>query len=70
MAPGLAECENAVIVPHIASASIGTRDRMATMAATNALAHLRGERARNVVNAGVYEGEAYRARISRTIARA
>lgn len=69
MAPGLAECENAVIVPHIASASIGTRDRMATMAATNALAHLRGERAPNVVNAGVYDGDAYRARMSRTIAR-
>lgn len=65
MAPGLAECENAVIVPHIASASTGTRDRMATMAANNALAHLRGERAPNVVNPGVYDGEAYRARMAR-----
>ncbi|HEY2848456.1 MAG TPA: D-glycerate dehydrogenase [Gemmatimonadaceae bacterium] len=67
MAPGLAECETAVIVPHIASASIGTRDRMATMAAENALAHLRGERAPNVVNAGVYSGDAYRARIARPL---
>jgi glyoxylate reductase len=65
MADGLAECENAVIVPHIASASIGTRDRMATMAAENALAHLRGARAPNVVNAEVYAGSAYRERAAR-----
>jgi glyoxylate reductase len=65
MAAGLAECENAVIVPHIASASADTRDKMATMAAENALAHLRGERAPNVVNAEVYSGDAYRARMAR-----
>ncbi|MEL7061840.1 MAG: D-glycerate dehydrogenase, partial [Acidobacteriota bacterium] len=29
MAPGLAECENAVLFPHIASATRGTRSRMA-----------------------------------------
>jgi glyoxylate reductase len=68
MAPGLAECENAVIVPHIASASVGTRDRMATMAAENALAHLHGERAPNAVNADVYSGEPYRARMARVSA--
>ena len=28
MAPGLAECENAVVVPHIASASLWTRAGM------------------------------------------
>ena len=28
MKPGLAECENAVIVPHIASASLWTRSGM------------------------------------------
>jgi glyoxylate reductase len=65
MAEGLAECENAVIVPHIASASVGTRDKMATMAADNALAHLRGERAPNPVNADVYSSDAYRARVAR-----
>jgi glyoxylate reductase len=64
MAAGLADCENAVLVPHIASASVGTRDRMATMAAENALAHLRGERAPNAVNAEVYSSEAYRARLA------
>jgi glyoxylate reductase len=65
MAAGLSECANAVIVPHIASASIGTRDKMATMAAENALAHLHGARAPNAVNAEVYSSDAYRARLAR-----
>lgn len=65
MAPGLAELSNAVVVPHIGSASRDTRDRMAVIAATNALHHLRGERAPNVVNPEVYEGDAWRRRTSR-----
>ncbi len=65
MAPGLAECERVVLVPHIASASTDTRDRMATMAAANALAHLRGEPAPNVVNPDVYASPAYRQRLAR-----
>lgn len=64
MAPGLAECENAVLVPHIASASIDTRAKMASMSATNAVAHLRREKAPNVVNPEVYDTEAYKKRIS------
>ncbi len=63
MAPGLAECEHAVLLPHIASASSDTRGLMATMAANNAAAHLRRERAPNVVNPDVYETEAYRQRV-------
>lgn len=75
MAPGLAEMAElaarddreggptVVIVPHIGSASRDTRDKMATMAATNALAHLRRERAPNCVNPEVYESEAYRRRV-------
>ena len=62
MAPGLADCPNAVLLPHIGSATHATRDRMATMAAENALAHLRGERAPNCVNPEVYDAAAYRAR--------
>lgn len=62
MAPGLAECDNVVLVPHIASASHDTRDRMAVMAAENVIAHERGERAPNVVNPEVYGTAAYRAR--------
>ena len=40
---GLNECANAVIVPHIASASLYTRGGMATLAAQNVAARLRGE---------------------------
>lgn len=59
LAPGLTELENVVLMPHIASASHDTRGAMATMAATNALCHLRGERAPNVLNPEVYGTEAY-----------
>lgn len=63
MAPGLASLPNVVLLPHIASASRETRERMAVMAATNALAHLRGEEAPNVVNPEVYATAAYRRRV-------
>lgn len=62
MAPGLADCPNAVLVPHIGSASTDTRDRMAMAAARNALAHLRGEPAPNAINPEVYHGEPFRSR--------
>ncbi|GFR52097.1 hypothetical protein Agub_g14610 [Astrephomene gubernaculifera] len=42
MAPGLADCPNAVIVPHIASASLWTRNGMATLAAANVAGVLSG----------------------------
>jgi glyoxylate reductase len=64
MKPGLAECRNALLVPHIASGSQDTRDKMATMAATNVVAHLNGTRAPNVVNPEVYDSPAYSARRS------
>jgi lactate dehydrogenase-like 2-hydroxyacid dehydrogenase len=46
---------NCVVVPHIASASRVTRDRMAEMAAANLLAGLRGERLPTAINPEVYE---------------
>ncbi|MGQ0609071.1 MAG: 2-hydroxyacid dehydrogenase [Chloroflexota bacterium] len=46
---------NCVVVPHIASASRVTRDRMAEMAADNLLAGLRGDRLPTPVNPEVYE---------------
>jgi glyoxylate reductase len=64
MKPGLAECRNALLVPHIASGSHDTRDRMAVMAAVNAVAHLDGIRAPNAVNPDVYDSPAYVARRS------
>lgn len=48
--PGLAELDNVVIPPHIASATIETRTKMATMAATNLVTMLRGETPPNCVN--------------------
>jgi lactate dehydrogenase-like 2-hydroxyacid dehydrogenase len=65
MAPGLAELDNVIVVPHIASASRDTRNKMATMCAENAVAILRHEKAPNCVNPEVYEAEAYRDRKAR-----
>jgi glyoxylate reductase len=53
--PELLQLENAVLAPHIASASMETRTAMALMAAENVLAALRGERPPNVVNPEVYD---------------
>lgn len=50
----LRELENVVLVPHIGSASVATRTRMAVMAAENLTAVLRGERSPNVVNPEVW----------------
>jgi glyoxylate reductase len=41
--PGLLELENVALLPHLGSATIETRTAMATLAAGNALAVLRGE---------------------------
>ena len=43
--PGLLELENAVLIPHLGSATIETRTAMAVLAARNAAAVLGGERA-------------------------
>lgn len=48
--PGLLECPNAVLAPHIASASRETRTKMAVMAVENCLAVLDGKRPPNPVN--------------------
>ncbi|MCB0160998.1 MAG: hypothetical protein KDD83_22850, partial [Caldilineaceae bacterium] len=42
MAPGLADLDNVVIVPHIASATSWTREGMATLAASNVAGILNG----------------------------
>jgi hydroxypyruvate reductase 1 len=42
MAPGLAELDNVVLVPHLGSATTWTREGMATLAAANVAAILRG----------------------------
>jgi glyoxylate reductase len=47
--PRLLELEKAVLAPHIGSATIETRDRMATLAAENLAAVLRGEEPKSPV---------------------
>jgi glyoxylate reductase len=47
--PELLELENAVLAPHIGSATVETRDRMATLAAENLAAVLRGEQPKTQV---------------------
>lgn len=55
--PGLIDLPNTVLVPHIASASLDTRTAMATMAADNIIAFMRGERPPNIVNPEVWDRE-------------
>ena len=47
--PGLLGLDNAVLIPHLGSATIETRTAMATLAATNTLAVLRGDPAPNPI---------------------
>lgn len=48
--PGLTDLDNVVVTPHIASASVTTRTRMATIAAENVIASLEGKWPPNLVN--------------------
>lgn len=50
LATGLAKLPNCVLAPHIASATIETRTKMALMAAENIVARLSGRRPPNCVN--------------------
>jgi glyoxylate reductase len=50
MYPGLEECSNAVLLPHIASATIETRTKMGLLAAENAIAIMKGDRPKHIVN--------------------
>ena len=50
---GLSDCENAVLAPHLGSATIGTRTRMGIIALENLLAVCAGQRPLHCVNAEV-----------------
>ncbi len=50
LAPGLTELDNVTLAPHIASATVQTRTKMALMAAENLLAGLKGDTMPNLVN--------------------
>ena len=52
--PELVKCRNAVITPHIASATIETRTAMGTLAASNLIAVLNGKKPPTSVNPEVW----------------
>jgi glyoxylate reductase len=51
--PGLAELENVVLAPHLGSATVRTRARMAKMVSDDILDHLSGKAPKNCVNPSV-----------------
>jgi len=51
----LLELDNCLIVPHIASASVQSRDMMAYLSAKNLIAGVKGERLPHCVNPEVYD---------------
>lgn len=55
MAPGLVALDNAVLLPHVGSATLETRTRMARLAAENLLAALAGASPPNCVNPEVLQ---------------
>jgi glyoxylate reductase len=56
LTPGLTECENAVLLPHVGSATIETRTRMAQLATHNLLTGLRGSTPPNCLNRDIFNG--------------
>jgi lactate dehydrogenase-like 2-hydroxyacid dehydrogenase len=58
--PALLACSDAVLAPHIGSASVDTRRKMTMMAAENALAALTGKRPPNLLNPAVWDSWASR----------
>ena len=54
--PGLLKLPQAVLLPHLGSATRQTRGKMAWMAATNLAAMVKGEKPPNLVNPEVYGG--------------
>jgi len=58
--PGLLELPQAVLAPHIGSATVETRKKMTMMAAENALAALTGTRPPNLLNPAVWDSWASR----------
>ena len=55
MAPGLAELDNAILLPHIGSATKSARTGMATLAARNLVAMLKGQKPETCLNPELFE---------------
>ena len=58
--PGLLACPNAVLAPHIGSATIETRLKITRMAAENAVEALAGRRPPNLLNPDLWDSWAFR----------
>ncbi|MBA3551389.1 MAG: D-glycerate dehydrogenase [Actinobacteria bacterium] len=56
--PGLLELDNAVIIPHLGSATVETRNAMGMLAAANLIAALEGRRPPTLLNPEVWESRA------------
>jgi glyoxylate reductase len=56
LSPGLADLDNVILLPHMGSATIETRTRMAFMASENLLAALKGEPPPNCLNWSLLRG--------------
>jgi glyoxylate reductase len=56
MAEGLADCPNAVLLPHLGSATHATRGAMSRIAAENLVAVLEGKKPPNLVNPEAWRG--------------
>lgn len=63
--PDLLPLRNVILAPHISSASVATRTRMATMAAENCVALLAGRRPPNLVNPDILDSPAFKSRMER-----
>jgi len=55
MAPGLAELDNAVVLPHIGSATFSSRTNMSTLAARNIIAMLREDKPETCLNPELFD---------------
>lgn len=60
LSPGLADLPNTVLLPHLGSATIETRSRMAELASRNAIAAVRGQSVPHPVNPDVFERQHHR----------
>ncbi|QGY40353.1 D-glycerate dehydrogenase [Pseudodesulfovibrio cashew] len=56
MDPGLAELDNVIVLPHVGSATISSRTDMATLAARNLTAMLRGKQPETCLNPELFKG--------------
>jgi glyoxylate reductase len=54
MAPGLAQLDNVVVLPHIGSATASSRTDMATLAARNLIAMLKGQKPETCLNPEIF----------------